>query len=60
MILGIAFGLWFIFAPRSVIRLYSFLGGHMERATALGVRVAGAIWLLLIGVLVMLIKFKII
>jgi hypothetical protein len=60
-ILAIAFGIWFILAPRSVIWFYgSLLGGRMERATPFGVRVAGGICLLLIVVLVTLIELKII
>ena len=58
-ILGIAFGLWLIFAPSSIIWFYgSVLGGRMERATTSGVRVAGTIWSLLIAVLVTLIELK--
>ena len=58
-ILGIAFGLWLIFAPGSVIWFHrSVVGGRLERATTFGVRVAGAIWLLLIAVLVTLIELK--
>ena len=60
-ILAIAFGLWFILAPCSVIRFYgSVLGGRMERATPFGVRVAGGILLLLIVVFVTLTELKII
>ncbi len=59
--LAVAFGLWFILAPRSVIWFYgSLLGGRMERATPFGVQVAGGILLLLIVVLVTLIELKII
>jgi hypothetical protein len=60
-IVGLAFGLWLILAPRSVIWFYgSFLGGRMDRATPFGVRMAGAIWLLLIVVLIALIELKIV
>jgi hypothetical protein len=44
---AIAFGLWFILAPRSVIWFYGhMLGGRMEKATPRGIRVAGAIVIL--------------
>jgi hypothetical protein len=41
---AIAFGLWFILAPRSVIWFYGhFLGGRMDKATPRGMRIAGAV-----------------
>ena len=59
-ILAIAFGLWFILAPRSVIWFYGdFLGGRMEKATPRGIQVAGAVLILCIIVVVALVEFKI-
>jgi hypothetical protein len=59
--LAIAFGLWFILAPRSVIWFYGdFLGGRMEKATPRGIQIAGAVMILLIFVAAALIQLKII
>jgi hypothetical protein len=59
--LAIAFGLWFILAPRSVIWIYGeFLGGRMEKATPRGIQIAGAVLILLIFIVAALIEFKII
>ena len=59
--LAIAFGLWFILAPRSVIWFYgAFLGGRMEKATPRGIQIGGAVMILLIFVAATLIQFKII
>lgn len=60
-ILAIAFGLWFVLAPRSVIWFYGqFLGGRMEKATPRGIQVLGAVLISLIVVVVALVEFKII
>jgi hypothetical protein len=59
--LAIAFGLWFILAPRSVIWFYGdFLGGRMEKATPRGIQVAGAVMISLILIVAAVIRFKII
>jgi len=59
--LAIAFGLWLILAPRSVIWFYGdFLGGRMEKATPRGIQIAGAVMILLIFIVAALIEFKII
>ena len=59
--LAIAFGLWFILAPRSVIWFYGdFLGGRMEKATPRGIQIAGAVMILLIFIVATSIQFKII
>jgi hypothetical protein len=59
--LAIAFGLWFILAPRSVIWFYGdFLGGRMEKATPRGIQIAGAVMILLIFVVAALTQLKII
>jgi hypothetical protein len=59
--LAIAFGVWFILAPRSVIWFYGgFLGSRMEKATPRGIQVAGVVIILLIVVVAALIQFKII
>jgi hypothetical protein len=43
-IVVVAFGLWFILAPRSVIWFYgNLLRGRMEKATPRGIQVAGAV-----------------
>ncbi|HEY9419491.1 MAG TPA: hypothetical protein VIP49_04830 [Candidatus Udaeobacter sp.] len=60
-ILAIAFGLWFILAPRSVIWFYGeFLGGRMGKATPRGIQVLGAVLISLIMLVVVLVEFKII
>ena len=60
-ILAIAFALWFVLAPRSVIWFYGqFLGGRMEKATPRGIQVLGAVLISLIVVVVALVEFKII
>ena len=58
--LAIAFALWFIVAPRSVIWFYGdFLGGRMEKATPRGIQIAGAVMIFLIFVAAALIEFRI-
>ena len=60
-IVAIAFGLWFILVPRSVIWFYGdFLGGRMEKATPRGIQVAGALLIFLIIVIVAVIDWNII
>jgi hypothetical protein len=59
--LAIAFGVWFILAPRSVIWFYGdFLGGRMEKATSRGIQVTGVVIICLILAAAALIQFKII
>jgi hypothetical protein len=59
--LAIAFGLWMILAPRSVIWFYgNFLGGRMEKATPRGIQIAGTLMIVVIFVAAGLIQFKII
>jgi hypothetical protein len=59
--LAIAFSLWFILSPRSVIWFYGdFLRGRMEKATPRGIQIAGAVMILLVFVAAALIQLKII
>ena len=45
----IAFGLWWILLPNSVIRFYTwFHRGELKLPAVRGVRLAGAIWLIVV------------
>jgi hypothetical protein len=53
--LPIAFGLWFILFPRSVIRFYTwFHRGRVKMPEPFGVRLAGGIWVSFIAVIAVL------
>ncbi len=48
---GVAFGLWWVFLPNSVIRFYTwFHRSAVQLPPTKGVRLAGLVWLLIIGV----------
>ena len=48
-VLAVSFGLWWVIFPVSVIRFYTwFHGGKVKMPKASGVRISGAVWLLVI------------
>ena len=50
----VAFGLWWVLAPRSVMSFYRiFLRGRVALPQPAGIRIAGLIWLALFGVIIL-------
>ena len=49
-----AFGLWWVVWPNSVIRFYSkfHADGVTLPRTTVGIRIGGALWILLVGIIV--------
>ena len=52
-VLAVSFGLWWVIFPVSVIRFYTwFHGGKVKMPKPSGVRIAGAVWLLILTLVV--------